>query len=120
MSDYEDFMFVDADDEFIYEQNTEAKRVLNRIELEKTACVKNRNLKRKRDDEKESEKKKEKEKINQISSEKCLKLEIQVSKLKSELKSLETKFENASKKSNLDLNAEEEALMLEIDTYLAD
>ena len=116
MSDYEDFMFVDAEDEFIYEQNTEAKRVLNRIELEKTACVKNRNLKRKRDDEKESEKKKEKEKINQISSEKCLKLEIQVSKLKS----LETKFENASKKSNLDLNAEEEALMLEIDTYLAD
>ena len=110
MSDYEDFMFVDADDEFIYEQTTEAKRVLKRIELEKTACVKNRNLTRKHDDEKENEK----------ISEKCLKLEIQVSKLKSELKSLETKFENATKKANLDLNAEEEALMLEIDTYLAD
>ena len=114
MSDYEDFMFVDADDEYIYEQNVEAKRVLNRIDHEKAEDVKNRRVKRKRQDE--NEKKIENENL----SEKSLKLEIQVSKLKKELKSLENKLENVWEKTNLELNADEEALRLEYNEYIAD
>jgi len=75
MSDYEDFMFVDAEDERIYDQNVEARRVLMRIDQDRAACVKNRGLKRKREDEKENEKIIENETNNKILSENSLKLE---------------------------------------------